>query len=322
MEEVVQLIREDLEKLEVSIEKLLTTRIPFIRDVVHHLTRSGGKRIRPILVILCSRLSGCRTDEHLPYAAIVEFIHTATLLHDDVVDNAETRRGAATANILWGNEPSVLVGDFLFSKSFDLMATHHNEEILKVVSKATTDLAEGEIMELLKTSDVQTLEEEYYEVIAGKTAVLLSAACEIGALLGGVTHEKRVALRDFGFHMGMAFQLTDDLLDYTSSDRTLGKDIGRDLKEGKVTLPLIHALKTATKMERESIEENLTKLHTTDEDFQKVKNIIEKYGGLDYTSRISKEHINTAKTLLDLFPASQYKEALLNLADHILVRES
>jgi octaprenyl-diphosphate synthase len=322
MEEVVQLIREDLEKLEISIEKLLTTRIPFIRDVVHHLTKSGGKRIRPILVILCSRLCGCLSDEHLPYAAIVEFIHTATLLHDDVVDNAETRRGAATANILWGNEPSVLVGDFLFTKSFDLMVAHHNEEILKVMSKATTDLAEGEIMELLKTSDAQTLEEEYYEVIASKTAVLLSAACEIGALLGGVEHEKRMALRDFGFHMGMAFQLTDDLLDYTSTDRTLGKDTGRDLKEGKVTLPLIHALKTATQMERESIEENLAKLHTTNEDFRKVKNIIEKYGGLDYTARISKEHIDAAKNLLNVFPASQYKKALVYLADHILTRES
>ena len=322
MEQVVQLIREDLEKLEISIEKLLTTRIPFIRDVVHHLTRSGGKRIRPMLVILCSRLCGCRSDEHLPYAAIVEFIHTATLLHDDVVDNAETRRGAATANILWGNEPSVLVGDFLFTKSFDLMVTHHNEEILRVMSKATTDLAEGEIMELLKTSDAQTLEEEYYEVIAAKTAVLLSAACEIGALLGGVEHEKRIALRDFGFHMGMAFQLTDDLLDYTSTDRTLGKDTGRDLKEGKVTLPLIHALETATRTERESIEENLTKLHTTNEDFQKVKSIIEKYGGLDYTARISKEHIDAAKTLLNVFPASQYKKALVDLADHILARES
>ena len=252
--------RKTSRSLRVSIEKLLTTRIPFIRDVVHHLTKSGGKRIRPILVILSSRLCGCRSDEHLPYAAIVEFIHTATLLHDDVVDNAETRRGAATANILWGNEPSVLVGDFLFTKSFDLMVAHHNEEILKVMSKATTDLAEGEIMELLKTSDAQTLEEEYYEVIASKTAVLLSAACEIGALLGGVEHEKRIALRDFGFHMGMAFQLTDDLLDYTSTDRTLGKDAGRDLKEGKVTLPLIHALKTATQTERESIEENLSKI--------------------------------------------------------------
>jgi octaprenyl-diphosphate synthase len=321
MEEVIRLIKEDLEKLEISIEKLLTTRIPFIRDVVHHLTRSGGKRIRPILVILSSRLCGCRSDEHLPYAAIVEFIHTATLLHDDVVDNAETRRGAATANILWGNEPSVLVGDFLFSKSFDLMAAHHNEEILKVMSKATTDLAEGEIMELLKTSDAHTLEEEYYEVIASKTAVLLSAACEIGALLGGVDHEKRIALRDFGFHIGMAFQLTDDVLDYASSDSTLGKDAGRDLKEGKVTLPLIHALKTATQQEKESIRENLAKSQTTNEDFRDVKRIIEKYGGLDYASRVSKGHVDLAKSLLHVFPASHYKKALMDLADHIIARE-
>ncbi len=322
MEEVIQLIREDLEKLEVSIEKLLTTRIPFIRDVVHHLTKSGGKRIRPILVILSSRLCGCQSDEHLPYAAIVEFIHTATLLHDDVVDNAETRRGATTANILWGNEPSVLVGDFLFSKSFDLMANHHNEAILKVMSKATTDLAEGEIMELLNTSDPHTLEEDYYEVIARKTAVLLSAACEIGALLGDVDHEKRVALRDFGFHIGMAFQLTDDVLDYSANDSTLGKDTGRDLKEGKVTLPLIHALKTATPQERESIEESLAKPHATNEDFQRVKEIIEKYDGLGYTARVSKEHIDAARLLLDPFPASHFKKALLEVANHILARES
>ncbi|MGA3174920.1 MAG: polyprenyl synthetase family protein [Syntrophorhabdales bacterium] len=322
MEEVVQLIKEDLEKLEASIERLLTTRIPFIQEVVHHLVKSGGKRIRPILVILSARLCGCRNDEHLPYAAIVEFIHTATLLHDDVVDNAETRRGAATANIVWGNEPSVLVGDFLFTKSFDLMVSHHNEEILRVMSKATTDLAEGEVMELLKTSDARTTEEEYYEVIACKTATLLSAACEIGAILGGVTDEKRFALRDYGYHVGMAFQLTDDLLDYTSSDTTLGKDAGRDLKEGKVTLPLIHALSAAAGEERQAIEAGLSKPRITRKDFRKVKGIIKKYGGLRYTARVSRDHIDAAKALLDVFPASHYKNALVDLADHILQRES
>jgi octaprenyl-diphosphate synthase len=322
MEEVVQLIKEDLEKLEASIERLLTTRIPFIQEVVHHLVKSGGKRIRPILVILSARLCGCRNDEHLPYAAIVEFIHTATLLHDDVVDNAETRRGAATANIVWGNEPSVLVGDFLFTKSFDLMVSHHNEEILRVMSKATTDLAEGEVMELLKTSDARTTEEEYYEVIACKTATLLSAACEIGAILGGVTDEKRFALRDYGYHVGMAFQLTDDLLDYTSSDTTLGKDAGRDLKEGKVTLPLIHALSAASGEERQAIEAGLSKPRITRKDFRKVKGIIKKYGGLRYTARVSRDHIDAAKALLDVFPASHYKNALVDLADHILQRES
>jgi octaprenyl-diphosphate synthase len=321
MEEVVKLIRADLEKLEDSIDRLLTTRVAFIKDVVHHLIRSGGKRVRPILVILSSKLCGCDNDDPLPYAAIVEFIHTATLLHDDVVDNAETRRGNATANTVWGNESSVLVGDFLFSKSFDLMVLNQNAEILKVMSRATTDLAEGEILELLKTSDVRTTEEEYYEVIQAKTAVLLSAACEVGALLGNVDQEKRTALRDFGFHVGMAFQLTDDLLDYVSSDRVLGKDTGRDLKEGKVTLPLIHALKSATVEERGFIEQALTKPRTTVKDFQKTKEIIEKYNGLAYAARVSRGHVDAAKDLMEVFPDSPHKKALIDLADYIVSRE-
>lgn len=322
MEEVVRLIKEDLDKLENSIEELLTTKVTFIKDVVHHIIKSGGKRIRPILVILSSKLCGYEEDGHLPYAAIVEFIHTATLLHDDVVDNAETRRGSATANTVWGNEASVLVGDFLFSKSFDLMVNGHNEDILSVMSRATTDLAEGEILELLKTSDAHTLEEEYFEVIACKTAVLLSAACEIGALLGQVDAGKRRALKDFGFHIGMAFQLTDDLLDYTSSDSTLGKDAGRDLREGKVTLPLIHALKEANPEEREIVEAGLTKKRVTRKDFQTIKKIIEKYEGLKYTARVSKKHIEDAKGLLAVFPDSVYRKALLDLAGYIIDRES
>jgi octaprenyl-diphosphate synthase len=322
MEEVVRLIKEDLDKLENSIEELLTTKVTFIKDVVHHIIKSGGKRIRPILVILSSKLCGYEKDGHLPYAAIVEFIHTATLLHDDVVDNAETRRGSATANTVWGNEASVLVGDFLFSKSFDLMVNGRNEDILSVMSKATTDLAEGEILELLKTSDAHTMEEEYFEVIACKTAVLLSAACEIGALLGKVDAEKRQALKDFGFHIGMAFQLTDDLLDYTSSDSTLGKDAGRDLREGKVTLPLIHALKEADPEEKEIVEAALTKKRVTQKDFQTIKKIIEKYQGLEHTARVSKSHIEDAKRLLAVFPESVYRKALLDLASYIIDRES
>jgi len=322
MEEVVGLIKEDLDKLEISIDKLLTTRVTFIKDVVHHIIKSGGKRIRPILVILSSKLCGYQGAGHLPYAAIVEFIHTSTLLHDDVVDNAETRRGRATANTVWGNESSVLVGDFLFSKSFDLMVQGSDEEILKVMSKATTELAEGEILELLKTSDVKTSEEEYFEVIAYKTAVLLSAACEIGALLGRVDEKKRGALRDFGFHVGMAFQLTDDLLDYTSSGSTLGKGAGRDLKEGKVTLPLIHAIQFADDRERETIEAVLMKKRVTRKDFREVLGIIDKYEGLEYTARLSKEHIDNAKALLRDFPESIYKKALLDLATYIIERSA
>jgi octaprenyl-diphosphate synthase len=322
MENITERITQDLAQLEESIDKLLTTRIAFIKEVVQHIVKSGGKRIRPILVILSAKLCGARNDQHISYAAIIEFIHTATLLHDDVVDNAKIRRGRLTANTIWGNEPSVLVGDFLFTKSFDLMVQMQNAEILRVMANATTNLAEGEIMELLRTSDINTTENDYYEVIDNKTAVLLSAACEIGALLGGVDTERRSALREFGHHLGMAFQLKDDLLDYVSTDSTLGKNTGIDFKEGKVTLPLIHALKDTTPEEREAVTAALKRTRTSKKDFQKVKGIIEKYGGLEYTSRVSQEHIDKAREYLAQFPASPYKDALLELAAYIITREA
>ncbi len=322
MGNITQLISADLAQLEQSIDGLLTTKVTFIKEVVQHIVKSGGKRIRPMLVILSAKLCGANDDRHIPYAAIIEFIHTATLLHDDVVDNAKIRRGRLTANTIWGNEPSVLVGDFLFTKSFDLMVRIQNAEVLKVMAQATMNLAEGEIMELLKISDVNTTEQDYFEVIANKTAVLLAAACEIGAVLGEVSPEKRSALNQFGYHLGMAFQIKDDLLDYVSTDSTLGKNAGLDFKEGKVTLPLIHALKYATDAEREMIAAALKKTRTNKKDFQAVKKIIEKYGGLEYTSTLSKSHIDKARGFLELFPSSPYRDALLELADYIITRQA
>ena len=322
MGNMTELITQDLAQLEQSIDRLLTTKVTFIKEVVRHIVKSGGKRTRPILVILSANLCGAKDDQHIPYAAIIEFIHTATLLHDDVVDNAKIRRGRFTANTIWGNEPSVLVGDFLFTKSFDLMIQSQNAEILKVMANATTRLAEGEIMELLRTSDINTTEKDYYEVIDNKTAVLLSAACEIGALLGNVDAEKRLALREFGHHLGMAFQLKDDLLDYVSTDSTLGKNTGIDFKEGKVTLPLIHTLKYVTPAERGTILAALEKKRTSKKDFHEVKGIIERYGGLEYTSNVSKDHIDKARGFLALFPPSPYKNALLELATYFITREA
>jgi octaprenyl-diphosphate synthase len=322
METIARLIGNDLQRLEESIDKLLTTRVSFIREVVHHIIKSGGKRIRPILVILSARLSGCEDYRHIPYAAIVEFIHTATLLHDDVVDNARTRRGSLTANTLWGNEASVLVGDFLFSKSFDLMVADENSQILAVMSKVTTALAEGEIMELLKTSDIETTEEDYYEIIANKTAVLLSAACEVGAILGGVDSTKRDALNKFGYHFGMAFQLTDDVLDYVSRGSKLGKDAGTDLKEGKITLPLIQGLKSATEEERQAIVTVMNKPRMTQKDFRKVRTFIARKGGIDYTVQASRRHIEQAIACLNIFPASPFRDALAGLAAYVTNRET
>ena len=321
MESPVRLIEEDLKTLESSIQELIATRVSFIKEIVNYIIKSGGKRVRPILVILTAKLCGYKNEKHISYAAIIEFIHTATLLHDDVVDNAQTRRGSSTANIVWGNEPSVLVGDFLYSKSFELMAEDGNHEILKTISKATTALSEGEILELLKTSDIDTREEEYFEIIGNKTAVLFSAACEIGAILGNMDKEKRLSLRNFGYNLGIAFQLTDDMLDYISCDNILGKHVGTDLKEGKVTLPLIHTLKLTNEKEKTSIKKVLDKNKVTIKDFERVRNIILKYGGIDYTSTIAKQYIDTAKKFLNIFQTSPYKNALLSLADYMLKRE-
>ena len=321
MESPVRLIEEDLKTLESSIQKLIATRVSFIKEIVNYIIKSGGKRVRPILVILTAKLCGYKNEKHISYAAIIEFIHTATLLHDDVVDNAQTRRGSSTANIVWGNEPSVLVGDFLYSKSFELMAEDGNHEILKTISKATTALSEGEILELLKTSDIDTREEEYFEIIGNKTAVLFSAACEIGAILGNIDKEKRLSLKNFGYNLGIAFQLTDDILDYISYDNILGKHVGTDLKEGKVTLPLIHALKSTNEKEKAFIKKVLEKNNVTIKDFERVRNIILKHGGTEYASTIAKQYIDTTKKFLNIFQPSPYKNALLSLADYMLKRE-
>jgi len=322
METITKLIADDLAKLESTIQQLITTKIGFIKEIVNHIIRSGGKRVRPILIILTARLCGYKDEKHIPYAAIIEFIHTATLLHDDVVDNAQTRRGSSTANTVWGNEPSVLVGDFLFSKSFELMAHNGSEEVLKIMSEATTALAEGEILELLKTCDADTTEAEYFEIIKNKTASLFSAACEVGAILGKVDEKKRSALRDFGYNLGMAFQLTDDVLDYVSYDAVLGKRVGTDLKEGKVTLPLIHALKSSAEKEKAYISTVLNKAKVTAQDFSRVSRIIRKYGGVDYTVSATQQFIDRAKLNLQSFRPSAYKESLVSLADYILARET
>ncbi|MBA4418336.1 MAG: octaprenyl diphosphate synthase [Syntrophus sp. (in: bacteria)] len=321
MESISKLIEEDLKHLEMSIQKLITTKVSFIKEIVNYIIKSGGKRARPILVILSARLSGYQGDLHIPYAAIIEFIHTATLLHDDVVDNAKTRRGNSTVNTVWGNEPSVLVGDFLYSKSFELIAENGNHEIMKTISKATTALSEGEILELLKTSDIETSEEEYFEVIGNKTAVLFSAACEIGALLGNSDNEKRSALKAFGYDLGIAFQLKDDVLDYVSYDAILGKHVGTDLKEGKVTLPLIHALQSAKENEIAFAKKVLDKPNMTAKDFERVRTIIGKYRGMEYTSDMTARYINEAIQYLNVFEASPYKDALITLANHMLKRE-
>lgn len=320
MEKILKLIEKDFNKLELAIDSLDSTDVKIIKKIVNHIIKSGGKRVRPILVILTSKLCGFKGQRHIKYAAVIEFIHTATLLHDDVIDNAELRRGSSTVNTLWGNEASVLVGDFLYSKSFELMSKDGNSRIIEAVSRATTILSEGEILELLKTSDPNTTEDEYFEIVYKKTAILFSAACEIGAILARADTRKKQLLKEYGKNLGVAFQLVDDLLDYTSYDNKLGKQIGTDLKEGKVTLPLIHTLRSADAAEKELIKEKLAERSMSPSDFEKIKGIMEKYGSFEYTYNTTRQYIDEAKRCLDAFGSSRYKDALLSLTDMMLTR--
>jgi octaprenyl-diphosphate synthase len=251
---------------------------------------------------------------------VVEFIHTATLLHDDVVDSASMRRGIASANTLWGNEASVLVGDFLFSKSFSLMVEDGDLNVLRVLANATTRIAEGEVLQLICTSDVDLTEERYTEVVVCKTAVLLAAACQAGAIIGGASPAEEAALAAFGMDLGIAFQLMDDTLDYVADEKEFGKSIGHDLEEGKITLPLIETLRHCSPEERQLIVDIVASEEFNQECFAKVLLLVNRHGGIDYTVRRAKEYIASATAHLEIFADSPVRTALCRLADYVVTR--
>lgn len=314
------LVGDDLKNVEAQFKKDLESDVYLIRKVGEYVLASGGKRIRPMLLLLSAKLCGYAGDRHVPLASVIEFIHTATLLHDDVVDSATLRRGNASANEVWGNEASVLVGDFLFSKSFSLMVQAGDLRVLKVLSDATTIIAEGEVLQLLCTSDLDMTLERYIEVVKSKTAVLLSAACEAGAILGNASPEQELALRDFGMDLGIAFQLMDDTLDYTASEEQFGKEIGHDLEEGKITLPLIHTLRNCTDEERDVITAVVEKEVLEPGDFEAVFTLVHRYGGIQYTTEVAGEYISRCKEHLNAFPDSTEKSALIDIADYVISR--
>ncbi|NVO00710.1 MAG: polyprenyl synthetase family protein, partial [Geobacteraceae bacterium] len=283
MESVLALIGDDLKNVEKQFKKDLESNVPLIRKVGEYVLASGGKRIRPALLLLASKLLEYKGERHVPIASVVEFIHTATLLHDDVVDSANLRRGLASANSLWGNEASVLVGDFLFSKSFSLMVADGDLNVLRVLADATTRIAEGEVLQLICTSDVEITEERYVEVVVCKTAELLAAACQAGGIIGSATPEQERALAAFGMDLGIAFQLMDDTLDYVADEKEFGKSIGHDLEEGKITLPLIETLRSCSDEEREIVAEIIEKEELDPEDFEQVLELVNRFGGIEYT---------------------------------------
>ncbi len=296
----------------------LGSNVPLVEKIAHHIVEGGGKRLRPLLVLLAANACEYQGEDHIKLAAVIEFIHTATLLHDDVVDNSELRRGNDTANARWGNAPSVLVGDFLYSRSFQMMVEIGRMEIMQVISHATTVIAEGEVLQLLNQRNPDTTEDAYLQVILGKTAMLFEAATETGAILADSSTEDREALRLYGRHLGIAFQLVDDLLDYLSDAETMGKNVGDDLAEGKATLPLIHAMKAGTDEERSLIRQAIRKGGL--DDLSQILEITQRNGSIDYTRTKAQEQVSLAKAAISNLTDSSFKGTLNQIADLAVAR--
>jgi octaprenyl-diphosphate synthase len=311
-ETIKALARDDLQAVNREIEARLQSDVALINQMGSYIVHSGGKRLRPVLVLLGSRALGYEGTAHIQLAAIIEFIHTATLLHDDVVDASEMRRGHTTANSIWGNEASVLVGDFLYSRAFEMMVEVGNMRVMEILAHTTNTIAKGEVMQLLNCHDPDTTEERYIEVIRNKTAKLFQAGSQLAAIITHGGPEIEAAMAAYGMHLGTAFQLIDDALDYGPDSQGIGKNIGDDLAEGKPTLPLIHTLKQGNPRQRELIRSAIEEggLAQIDE----VMDAIESTGAITYTARRAEDEASRAIAALATIPDSPYKQALLDLA--------
>jgi octaprenyl-diphosphate synthase len=321
LHDIFQFYEKDLRIVEDIMERYLHSDIALIPNIVRHLLGSGGKRFRPLLVLASSDLYGYTGDRRYPLAAAIEYIHTATLLHDDVIDQAHIRRGRISANNIWGNAASVLVGDFLFSQAFRLMTLDGSLLVMKLLSTTTNQMSEGEAFQLTRSGDINLTEAEYLSIIEKKTAILISAACTIGAILGDGTNRDMETLADFGTKIGMAFQITDDTLDYMANKEQFGKSIGKDLSEGKVTLPLIRTLLQCTDDERKSIEKTFQDRSLDDETARHIMSVIGRYDGIAYSLKKARQYGEESKAVLSGFTDSKQKESLLHIADFVVARQ-
>jgi octaprenyl-diphosphate synthase len=312
LEDIRSLVRTDLQAVDAVIRERLHSTVPLVDQVAEHIIAGGGKRLRPLLVLLAGRACGAAGGEHAQAAAIIEFIHTATLLHDDVVDGSARRRGRATANQLFGNPASVLVGDFVYSRAFQMMAALDSERLIEIMADTTNVIAEGEVLQLMHAHDPDTREQRYLEVIYRKTARLFEAGAQIAAVLANSNDTVERALAEYGRHLGMAYQLIDDVLDYRSDPAERGKNLGEDLAEGKPTLPLIHALQKGNARQQAMIRHAIR-----DGDPGQLEGIIdaiESAGGLDYASKLAVNESELALVALGPVPDSHFKKGLAALA--------
>jgi len=314
------LVAEDFRATDRLIREELHSEVALINQLSDYIISGGGKRLRPMLVLLAARACGVDDDRPIQLAAIIEFIHTATLLHDDVVDASSLRRGRETANAIWGNEASVLVGDFLYSRAFQMMVAVNDMRVMRIMADATNLIAEGEVLQLLNCNDPDTTEARYLEVIRRKTSTLFQAGAQLGAMITQRPPAEQEALAAYGLHLGNAFQLVDDMLDYSASTSELGKNVGDDLAEGKPTLPLIHAMHKAAPVQREMIRKAIA--DGGREHIEEILAIIHKTGALEYTYLCAQQQAQKAVSALKVLSDSVFKTALRELVDFSVERHS
>ena len=313
VKDIYQVVEQDFLQVNQLIKEQLHSDVPLVEKIGQHIIESGGKRMRPLLVLLAAKSLNYTDKDHALLASIIEFLHTATLLHDDVVDISDQRRGKTTANAKWGNAPSVLVGDFLYSRAFEMMVQLGSLPIMKILSHATCVISEGEVLQLMNVKNPNVSEAKYMDVINGKTAMLFEASAHSGALIAHASEAQAEALRLYGHHMGMAFQLVDDVLDYVGNAEALGKNVGDDLAEGKPTLPLIYAMQHAQPEQVKLIRHAIRKGDSTD--LAQIIDIVQGCGAIDYSNKLAREHVAKAKHAIAILDDSPAKQALASLAD-------
>ena len=314
------IVADDMALVNQLILKRMESPVVLIPQLAGHVISAGGKRLRPMLTLASAKLCGYQGERHVTLATCIEFIHTATLLHDDVVDKSKLRRGLETANSVWGNQASVLVGDFLFSRSFELMVEDGSVKIMGILASASARLAEGEVMQLLTSNDTQTGESAYLDVIKAKTAQLFAAACRLGAVVADRPSVEEEGLEAFGMNLGVAFQLIDDVLDYSAKQATLGKAVGDDFREGKITLPVILAFRRGDDQERDFWRRTLSELEQNDGDLEHAIALMQKHQSLDDTVDRARHYGAMARDSLGIFPTSETKDAMISLINFCIER--
>jgi octaprenyl-diphosphate synthase len=322
LSQIFEPIRDDLEKVDQEFGRHIQSQVDLIPKIGHYIQASGGKRLRPAVLLMAARLSGYQGDRSVLYASVVEFIHTATLVHDDIIDDSDLRRGRLAVHSRWGNDITVLLGDYLYIKSMAMALTYDTLDLVRVLCDVTLKMIEGELYQLTKNGDSAINEEEHFEIIRRKTAYLFGGCAQIGGMLGKVSREREIALREYGFNLGITFQLVDDLLDFIGDIAAVGKPVGSDLREGKVTLPLIHMLSQSNDgSPSQIVRDIIASRQVTDDQWNELLRCLKEHASIDYAYRRAVEFAERAKKPLYVFPPSSERDALLALPDYVLSRD-